>query len=140
MRFIAALILFFVGAAVLFGVGFAFRDLERGRMPDRQAVQALIGATVDSAPQQLLNHSFNLIRSSYVRDVKPTQLRYAAISGMINSLGDPHTMFLPPKEKEAFMFQTSQQLVGIGCSLLNDPRGVFTKYHLVSTNGIILHF
>ena len=124
MKLLTAIVLFFVGVVFLFGVGFSFRDLERGRLPDRRAVQALVGSAVESAPEQLLNHSFNLIRASYVRDVKATPLRYAAISGMISSLGDPHTMFLPPKEKEAFMFQTSQSLVGIGCSLDNDPRGV----------------
>ena len=124
MKLLTAIALFFFGVVLLFGVGFSFRDLERGRLPDRRAVQALVGAAVETAPEQLLNHSFNLIRSSYVRDVKPTPLRYAAITGMINSLGDPHTMYLPPKEKEAFMFQTSQSLVGIGCSLENDPRGV----------------
>ena len=124
MKLITALVLFFVGAVFLFGVGFSFRDIESGHLPDRRALQALIGTSVESAPEQVLNHSFNLIRASYVHDVKPTPLRYAAITGMISSLGDPHTMFLPPKEKEAFMFQTSQSLVGIGCSLLNDPRGV----------------
>ncbi|MHB8636038.1 MAG: S41 family peptidase [Fimbriimonadaceae bacterium] len=124
MKFLSAVVLFFFGAALLFGIGFSFRDLERGQLPDRRALQALVGVSVESAPEQLLNHSFNLIRASYVRDVKPTPLRYAAIGGMISSLGDPHTMFLPPKEEEAFMFQTSQSLVGIGCSLYNDPRGV----------------
>ena len=124
MKILAAIVLFFFGAVLLFGVGFSFRDLERGRLPDRRAVQALVGAVAETAPEQLLNHSFNLIRSTYVRDVKPTPLRYAAITGMISSLGDPHTMYLPPKEKEAFMFQTSQTLVGIGCSLENDSRGV----------------
>lgn len=124
MKLLTSVVLFFIGAALMFGVGFSFRDLERGRLPDTRALQALVGASFNSAPEQLLNHSFNLIRSNYERDVKPTPLRYAAISGMISSLGDPHTMYLPPKEKEAFMFQTSQTLVGIGCSLDNDPRGV----------------
>jgi len=124
VKAITAILFFFFGAALLFGVGFSFRDLERGHLPDSRALKALVGADEASAPEQLLNHSFNLIRASYERDVKPTPLRYAAISGMVGSLGDPHTMFLPPKEKEAFMFQTSQSLVGIGCSLENDPRGV----------------
>jgi carboxyl-terminal processing protease len=127
MKALTTAFLTFIGAILLFGLGFSIRDIERGRLPDLSAAKKLVGAATMPQPEQILNHNFNLIRNDYYRDVKPTPLRYAAMTGMIASLGDPHTMFLPPKEKEDFEFQTTQELVGIGSSLDTDPRGVVLR-------------
>src|SRR5690606_27855378 len=39
---------------------------------------------------------------------------YGAISGLVNSLGDPYTVFLPPKEKENFESSISGNFSGVG--------------------------
>ena len=39
---------------------------------------------------------------------------YGAISGLVNSLGDPYTVFLPPKEKENFDLSISGNFSGVG--------------------------
>ncbi len=124
MKIFSRALMFLFGLALMFCVGFSFRDFERGHLTDPAAIGALVGGGTDSASRQLLNHNFQLVKTEYFRDVKPTPLRYAAITGMVASLGDPHTTFLPPREHEDFNLQTTAQLVGIGCSLLPDPRGV----------------
>lgn len=124
MRILGHLLLVVVGIAFLFCVGFSFRDIQQGKLPDTKAMQALVTGSATTQPEQILNHAFNLIKTQYFREVKPTPLRYAAITGMVASLGDPHTMYLPPKENEDFQFQTTDTLVGIGCALDPDPLGV----------------
>lgn len=48
-----------------------------------------------------------------------------AISGMLQSLGDPYTSFFPPKENEAFKTQLAGEFSGIGAELsLNDQNQV----------------
>jgi carboxyl-terminal processing protease len=105
----------------LFGLGYAKRDLERMRPPD---FSGLAGDSQPTAPENTVKHVYNLISEDYYLPVKATPLKYAAISGMMASLGDPHTMFLPPREKEDFEFTTTAKFVGIGCALNDDPQGI----------------
>lgn len=42
---------------------------------------------------------------------------YGAIGGMVNSLGDPYTVFLPPKENEEFKQDLGGEFGGIGAQL-----------------------
>jgi carboxyl-terminal processing protease len=115
----------FVGlAALLFGFGYAKKDLESGHAPNFGGLSSFAGKSGSAAPETTVKHVYNLIEENYYLPVKPTPLKYAAISGMMASLGDPHTRFLPPKEKEDFEFTTTAKFVGIGCALQDDPMGV----------------
>lgn len=49
--------------------------------------------------------------------VDPQKMLYGAISGMVNSLGDPYTMFLPPAQQTSFQQQMAGQFTGIGAEL-----------------------
>lgn len=114
----------FVGGALfLFASGYGARDLLNGHLPD---FRSLVGGGDHSkaGPEAEVKHVYNLIQDDFPNQIKATPLKYSAISGMIASLGDPHTLFLPPKEKEDFEFTTTAKFVGIGCALLDDPRGV----------------
>lgn len=42
---------------------------------------------------------------------------YGAISGMVSALGDPYTMFLPPKDNQDFKDELGGQFEGIGAQL-----------------------
>ncbi len=42
---------------------------------------------------------------------------YGAISGMVSALGDPYTMFLPPKDNKDFKDELGGQFEGIGAQL-----------------------
>lgn len=49
--------------------------------------------------------------------VDPQKMLYGAISGMVGSLNDPYTMFLPPVQNNAFTQQMAGQFQGIGAEL-----------------------
>ncbi len=47
----------------------------------------------------------------------PQKMVYGAISGMVNSLGDPYTVFLPPEQNKEAKDDLSGKLEGIGVQL-----------------------
>lgn len=47
----------------------------------------------------------------------PQKMVYGAISGMVNSIGDPYTLFLPPKENNDFKQDLGGAFEGIGAQL-----------------------
>jgi len=49
--------------------------------------------------------------------VDPQKLLYGAISGMVATVGDPYTMFLPPQAQTSFQQQLAGQFSGIGAEL-----------------------
>ncbi len=49
--------------------------------------------------------------------IDPQKMLYGAITGMVQSLGDPYTMFLPPVQQTSFQNQMAGQFTGIGAEL-----------------------
>jgi carboxyl-terminal processing protease len=47
----------------------------------------------------------------------PQKMVYGAITGMVNSLGDPYTLFLPPKDNKDFKDELAGDFEGIGAQL-----------------------
>jgi carboxyl-terminal processing protease len=105
--------------------GFAWRDIQVGKLPSRRAVGSLTGVqtTANLGPEQVFKQAYNQIRDSYYRPIKAEELKFAAMQGLMASLGDPHTMFLPPRAAEAFSEDTRANFSGIGARLQADPLG-----------------
>ena len=49
--------------------------------------------------------------------IDPQKMVYGAISGMVGSLGDPYTVFLPPKDNSEFKEDLNGTFEGIGAQL-----------------------
>lgn len=49
--------------------------------------------------------------------IDPQKMLYGAINGMVQSVGDPYTMFLPPTQNSNFQQQLAGQFTGIGAEL-----------------------
>lgn len=66
--------------------------------------------------------AMNFIESQYVQEVEKDQLIGGAISGMVRSLGDPHSVYLEPKLYSQLKADISGAFGGIGVymSLKND--------------------
>jgi carboxyl-terminal processing protease len=116
----------FVGLLVfLWAFGFFWRDMQQGRMPSPRAFAMAFGnespATLN--PEQLFKESYNRIANSYYQPIKTLDLKHAGMEGLMASLGDPHTMFLPPKLADEFSMETRANFVGIGARLSQDPLG-----------------
>lgn len=65
-----------------------------------------------------------IVNNYYDKSKVDTQkMLYGAISGMVQSLGDPYTMFLPPVQQTKFQQQLAGEFSGIGAELGGTPDG-----------------
>ena len=74
---------------------------------------------LDLSGKNLLNFgrligAMNFIESHYVEEVEKDSLIDGAISGMVKSLGDPHSIYLEPKLYSRLKSETSGSFGGIG--------------------------
>ena len=62
---------------------------------------------------------WDTLSSKYYDKVKldPNQMVYGAISGMVSSLGDPYTMFLPPTQNKIVNENLNGNFEGVGISI-----------------------
>lgn len=117
------------GALVLascFGFGFSWRDLQNGSLPSTRSVGSLFGAQAPKSnvsATQVFRTAYARIQSDYYQKVDPTKLKYAGIDGLMGALGDPHTIFMEPKQAKEFALETSANFVGVGARLQPDPLG-----------------
>ncbi|AIE83494.1 S41 family peptidase [Fimbriimonas ginsengisoli] len=114
-----------LGIAGCLVLGFSYRDLQQGQLPPIRSVNMLFGVktTAKTSPEQVFKQSYQRILSSYVHPVKAQDLKYAGMSGLMASLGDPHTLFLPPAQAQEFADETRANFFGVGAKLSSDPRG-----------------
>jgi len=63
--------------------------------------------------------TWNLLYKSYLgkKDIDPNKLFYGAISGMVASLGDPYTVFLPPEQQKITKQELGGSFDGVGIEL-----------------------
>jgi carboxyl-terminal processing protease len=62
----------------------------------------------------IVQNVFDFIQRSYVDEVDPETLFEGAMSGMLNSLGDPHSAFLPARDMEDLNDTTQGSFGGVG--------------------------
>ena len=72
-----------------------------------------------SIDTNLFNHVWSLIHTNYFyQNVSNKSLYYGAINGMVNSLGDPHTIFFNPTQASTYYKAIAgNNFAGIGVSL-----------------------
>jgi len=102
------------------------RSIIRGVDPDAITTPGVIKNTNDEIPEYLTkNLDFNLfwdvwntIRDEYYEDGVPeTQLFYGALSGIVDSLGDPHSVFFTPESTDDFNEELNGKFEGIGAEI-----------------------
>lgn len=116
---------FVLTVVFLFCIGFTWRDVQSGRPPQASAFQKLVGLDTPDRPsaEQEFKQTYNRIATLYYKPVNLLDLKYAGISGMMASLGDPHTMFLVPRVAKKFDQDTKANYVGVGARLSPFSRG-----------------
>lgn len=111
--FLGALALFVLGLTL----GFGARDLAVGHAPNFTALKEALGQKGRESPDRptaVFNDALATVREAYYGDPKTEDLTYAAIQGMLDSLGDPHTAFLPPEFASRFDERTQGRFLGTG--------------------------
>ncbi|HMK49239.1 MAG TPA: S41 family peptidase [Thermodesulfovibrionales bacterium] len=65
---------------------------------------------------KVFTEALSLIRKNYVEDVKPKDLIYGAIKGMLSSL-DPHSAFMTPDQYKEMQVDTKGEFGGLGIQI-----------------------
>jgi carboxyl-terminal processing protease len=117
----------FVGAlaAGLF-VGLNWRNLRALKAPSIQPVAKMMGLGESDSTQsasQIFISNYDRISDQYGGKVEGRDLKYAGMSGLLASLGDPHTIFMSPTFATEFSTETKGRFTGIGARLGGDPLG-----------------
>ncbi len=98
--------------------------------------QAIINSQVPAGINvnfKLFWDTWNLLSTTYYDKSKldPQKMFYGAISGMVASIGDPYTVFLPPQQQKATQEELSGSFEGVGLELgfneatgSSEPRGL----------------
>ena len=112
-----------ISAALLFSMGFFFRDIfvNTGR-------QALVFAA-DENEYSLLTEVQALLDEHYLRQQPPfSERQYAAIRGMLSSLSDRYTFFIPPAVARNESDALAGAYGGIGVQVTRNERGELVLY------------
>jgi carboxyl-terminal processing protease len=76
-----------------------------------------VGAEVEGYEDlKTFSEAFSLVRKNYVENVKPKDLIYGAIKGMLGSL-DPHSAFMTPEQYKEMQVDTKGEFGGIGIQI-----------------------
>ncbi len=65
---------------------------------------------------KLFSEAISLVRKNYVEDVKPKDLIYGSIKGMVSSL-DPHSSFMTPEQYKEMQVDTKGEFGGVGIQI-----------------------
>lgn len=98
-------------------LGFGARDIASGSTPDLGALTSAVlgrGPATSVRPTAQFTSALSQIEASYFDRVSREKLTYAAAQGMLEALGDPHTIFLPPELASRLDERTQGRFVGSG--------------------------
>jgi carboxyl-terminal processing protease len=123
--------LFVLAIVVALGSGFAGGIFfERSSKPETNPIKILINKDLgqsDYIDFSLFWDNWNSLHNKYVDQSKldTKKLLYGAIQGMVNSIGDPYTVFFEPPESKKFQEEISGSFGGVGIEI-GKREGVLT--------------
>lgn len=109
-----------VGISLVVVTAFAGGMLFQANNQLEASASALTVSAADFAPfwkvWQLINQDFVSVSTS-TSNIKDKDKIYGAIDGLVNSLGDPYSAFLPPEENKMFEEEISGNFGGVGIEI-----------------------
>lgn len=120
---IRKIILFFAFAFFFGQIGYWFGQrnvsLTIANLKPEVVIERKIPASKQTINFELFWDVWDRLASSYLfkNDIDPGKMIYGAISGMVASLGDPYTVFLPPTENKMSKEDLNGAFDGVGIQL-----------------------
>lgn len=80
---------------------------------------ARISPSIEGMDFSLFWETYHLLRENFIEPEKldSQKLIYGAVSGMVESLDDPYTVFFPPEESKRFLDDISGEFEGVGMEI-----------------------
>lgn len=106
-------------AGVTFYAGFSYG---KAQVPSQFLIEGVLNQGLGQPGDvdfSLFWDSWRVIQDKYVgrKDLDKQEMVFGAISGMVKSLDDPYTVFLPPQESKIFKEDVSGSFEGIGAEI-----------------------
>ncbi len=116
-KYIGLLILLLFVFALGWNAGVNHTYVKQGIEPETSITNPY--GKVETVSMQLFWDTWNILSGNYVdpHALDSQKMVYGAIKGMVNSIGDPYTSFMTPKENKEFQDGLEGTLEGIGAEL-----------------------
>ena len=103
---------------IAFGAGFYFRESQIPVAPPEGIINAELGKP-EGVDFSLFWEAWKALEKNFVDQSKMDyqKMLYGAISGMVSSLKDPYTVFLPPEDAKIFKEDVSGEFSGVGMEI-----------------------
>lgn len=108
---------FFIAVCIFFTgyiLGHQNIIFEKNYQPKIVSTELLKPRTVNF---DLFWEAWKKVTENYVGELDPQKMIYGAISGMVDSLGDPHTAFMSPTKSKSYLEDLSGEISGIGAEI-----------------------
>ena len=123
-----------MGLAIVFVAGFILRDIT-----DTTSVFSSTPPQSIESGYPLLDEVQGLIDQHYLREQPDYQLRqYAAIRGMLSSLGDRNTFFIDPPVAQSESQVLAGTYGGVGVLLQRNEAGQFVMYPFLDSSALLV--
>ena len=101
-----------------FGAGFYFRESQIPATPPEGIYNPELGKA-EGVDFSLFWEAWRVLEDNFVNPAKINyqEMLYGAISGMVDSLKDPYTVFMPPAESKIFQEDISGEFQGVGMEI-----------------------
>lgn len=92
------------------------------KMMSKSTNDEALAGSLDPEIQEFIKN-YNYVIDNYYTDVDKEELMNQAIKGMIDSLEDPHSVYMDEDESSAFNMQLEGSYTGLGVQIANNTNG-----------------
>jgi len=114
----AVLFCLLIVISAVFGAGFYFGQSQQPALPPEGIINADLGKP-QGVDFSLFWEAWRTLEENFVDQSKMDyqKMLYGAVSGMVNSLKDPYTVYMPPEDAKVFKEDVSGEFQGVGMEI-----------------------
>lgn len=109
----------------IFGVNSA-SDLNDYSIGNESSTDGDIAKLMDKQTEKTLNEIVNTIQENYYKDITDDELNEGILRGVVESLGDPYSVYMNQEEYKKFMESSDGEYVGVGLVVSPGKDGYIT--------------